>query len=592
MSQSSRQIAERATFQSFANCYMREIDAGLSARHGGASGVDCIEWALPSQHLFLRAEITSRSLCGPHRFGRAWCKGTSEIAWRPVALVTALQFLVHEMYRRGHDLPADTLQGLELELLLRVLQSYRQTMSYLDAGAEARTSSDRFIDAEQSLVFGHWMHPTPKSLQGMSAWQQPSYAPEFAGEFQLHFFAARTDFVRHASARAESAVEIIEGMAKEATGLLRDGETLIPMHPLQAEALRLDADVQSMLRSGLLRDLGACDAPFTATSSVRTVYSRSQPWMLKFSLPVQITNSLRRNRRHELDAGIAIAKLFDRAGISERYPNFRIIHDPAYITLDIPDLSESGFEVILRENPFVEGHDAGMVTAAALTADPLPGQPSRLDRIITGLATRSGKARSCVALTWFERYLDHALVPLVKLYDEFGIALEAHQQNSILDISAGYPGGFYYRDNQGFYLSNRYRPLLMRHVPETAGIASLYFDDAEIRNRFAYYLAVNQIFSLISRMGHDGLQDESALLLVLRSRLEQLSATLSGAGRDFARHLLDRPVIATKTNLMARLLDIDELQSEGGVSLYRDLPNPLFAVAASGFREGNHAIAS
>ncbi|MFP3520836.1 IucA/IucC family protein, partial [Pseudomonas sp. SIMBA_077] len=77
------------------------------------------------------------------------------------------------------------------------------------------------------------------------------------------------------------------------------------MHPLQAEALRLDADVQPMLRGGLLRDLGACDAPFTATSSVRTVYSRSQPWMLKFSLPVQITNSLRRNRRHELDAGIA-----------------------------------------------------------------------------------------------------------------------------------------------------------------------------------------------------------------------------------------------------------------------------------------------
>jgi siderophore synthetase component len=129
-------------------------------------------------------------------------------------------------------------------------------------------------------------------------------------------------------------------------------------------------------------------------------------------------------------------------------------------------------------------------------------------------------------------------------------------------------------------------------VPETAGIASLYFDDAEIRNRFAYYLAVNQIFSLISRMGHDGLQDERALLLVLRNRLDQLAATLSGAGRDFARHLLDRPVIATKTNLMARLLDIDELQSEGGVSLYRDLPNPLFAVAASGFREGDHAIAS
>ena len=590
MSQSSRQIAERATFQSFANCYLREIDAGVSVRH--ASGIDTVEWRLPSQHMLLRAEIVSRSICGPHRFGRAWGKGSSELAWRPIELVGALQLLVREMYRRGHDIPTDALQGLELELLLRVLQSYRQTMSYLDAGGAGRAKSDRFIDAEQSLVFGHSMHPTPKSLQGMSTWQQPSYAPEFAGAFQLHYFAAPARSIRHASAASQTALQMVEPIAGQAWSRLRDGEALIPVHPLQADALRLDRRVCELLEKGELRDLGASGEHFTATSSVRTVYSRIQAVMLKFSLPVQITNSLRVNRRHELEAGIAIARLFERAGISGRYPCFRVIHDPAYLTLDIPGLDESGFEVILRENPFVTGHDEGMVTVAALTADPIPGQVSRLERIITRLSAETGKPRSLVSLDWFDRYLNCALVPIVRLYDDFGIALEAHQQNSILDISQGYPRAFFYRDNQGFYLSNRYRPMLLRHVPETAEIPSLYFDDAEIRNRFAYYLVVNQIFALISRMGHDGLLDEGALLHRLRSRLEQLAATLDSAGRDFVRHLLDRPVIAAKTNLTARLLDIDELQSEGSVSLYRDLANPLYGRAISGLREGDHAIAS
>lgn len=594
MSLSPREIAERATFQSFANCYLREIDAGTSASHtAGAQGeLDCIEWSLPSQHLFLRAEIVTRSLCGPHRFGRVWIKGISEIAWRPAELVTALQLLIHEMYRRGHDAPPEALRGMELELLLRVLQSYRQTASFLELKDPGQLASNRFIDAEQSLLFGHWMHPTPKSLQGMSSWQQPSYAPELAGEFQLHYFAARDSHVRHASAGSIAAPRLTGSIAPALAARLSDSEVLIPMHPLQAEALRLDDGVRTLLQNGVLLDLGPGGPSFTATSSVRTVYNAHLPWMLKFSLPVQITNSLRRNRRHELDAGIAVARLFDRAAIASRYPGFRVIHDPAYVTVDMPGAGESGFEVILRENPFVEGRDHGKVTIAALAADPIPGQPSPLQRIVATLAARLNTSPEHVARTWFERYLDCALVPLVKLYDDFGIALEAHQQNSILDISDGYPSAFYYRDNQGFYLSNRYRPLLSRHVPESLGIAGLYFDECEIRNRFAYYLAVNQIFSIIYRMGHDGLQDEARLLQILRNRLEQLAATLTSAGQDFARHLLDRPVIAAKTNLMARLHDIDELQSEGSVSLYRDLPNPLFPKAMADFRGGHHAIAS
>jgi siderophore synthetase component len=161
--------------------------------------------------------------------------------------------------------------------------------------------------------------------------------------------------------------------------------------------------------------------------------------------------------------------------------------------------------------------------------------------------------------------------PLIRLYDDYGVALEAHQQNTLLDIGMGYPAASYYRDNQGFYLSERYRSLLAGHAPETETIASLYFADAEIRDRFAYYLIVNQVFSVISRMGHDGLCDEGVLLFALRAHLEHCAETMSGAGRDFARHVLDLPTITSKANLTTRLFDVDELQSSGVHSLYRPI---------------------
>ncbi|OJG00143.1 IucA/IucC family protein [Pararhizobium antarcticum] len=600
MTQTSRQAAEKATFQSFANCYLREVNPGVAARHRTARGpgVDCIEWSLPSQHMLLRAEIVSPSSCGPIQFGRIWGRGTSDPIWRNIERLSALHSLVHETYqdnrRTMENAGSDRMRGFELELLMRVLDSYQQTALYLDKARERPVQADDFLAAEQSLVFGHWLHPTPKSRQGMTFWQQERYAPELGGAFKLHYFAARADHVRHASARALTAPDIVAAMAASGGDMptARAGEVLLPMHPLQAEALLLDPDIQALQRDGILRHLGPSGPCFTATSSVRTVYNAEQDWMLKFSLPVRITNSVRLNRRHELDAGVAMAKLVDRIGFAERSASFRIIQDPAYLTVEIPGRAESGFETILRENLFAGSRGAGVVTMAALTADPMPGETSRLMRLICGLAASSGQSLQTVALDWFQRYLERAVEPLIRFFDDFGVALEAHQQNSLIDILGGYPRFSYYRDNQGFYLSERYRSLLAAHVPETETIGSLYFAESEIRERFSYYLIVNQVFSVISRMGHDGLCDEGALLCLLRAHLEGCALTMAGAGRDFARHVLDQPTITSKANLTTRLFDVDELQSDAGASLYRPIANPLRSPSLLAMTRTSHAIAS
>ncbi|MFC3690820.1 IucA/IucC family protein [Chenggangzhangella methanolivorans] len=589
---SSRQAAEQATFQSFANCYLREIDPGVATRHTLNFGhaVDAVELALPAQRASLRIELLGASLCGPHRLGRAFLKRALEPAWREVEPLAALQALLHEAYRRPGKEASDEQRGCELELLSRVLDSYRATERYLDA--PRAEDEDDFLASEQSLTFGHWLHPTPKSRQGMTTWQQPAYSPELRGAFQLDWFAAPLERVSTKSAARESVAEIVAGIAGEDFDRLgaRDGEALIPMHPLQAQALLLDPELAGEFAGGALRHLGPAGPEFSATASVRTVYRRDADWMLKFSLPVRITNSVRRNRRHELDAGVAMAGLFERSDFLVRHPRFRVLRDPAYVTVDVPGLSESGFETIFRENPFRGEAASGVATIAALSADPRPGETSRLERIVGEIAAREGRDASVVAREWFAAYLDCALDPLVALYDELGVALEAHQQNALIGLRDGWPAVSWYRDSQGYYLSNAYRETLRAIAPETEGVAHLFYDDAAIQDPFAYYLVVNQIFSVVSRMGHDGLVHEAELVGLLRERLEALSLRLSGAGRVFVDGLLRRSVIAAKSNLMTRLLNIDELASGDETARYQRLPNPIAGFAA-GEARGGQAVA-
>ncbi|PYF05564.1 siderophore synthetase component [Rhodopseudomonas faecalis] len=589
---SMREIAERATFQSFANCYRREIDPGMPSSHRSECGQrqKYIEWSCPMAAATLRAEIERESLCGPLRFGRVYICRTPENAWHEIAPLRALYLMVQECYSGMGAARAESLRNEEAELLGRVLASYQCIADGLQQTSDH--TGRTFIDCEQSLTFGHWLHPTPKSRQGMADWQQPTYAPEHRGRFQLTYFAVDATLLRHGSTDEVSVSGILETLLPASCRpTLRPGEALLPLHPLQAEAVMLDPDIAELARQGRLRHLGSFGAEFSPTSSVRTLYSADVPWMLKFSLPVRITNSLRINRMPELRAGVEMSRLFARTDFLARHPCFRLIRDPAYLTLALPGRTESGFEVIFRENPFVSGSETKGVTIAALTADPPPCTRSRLDLLVREHATQQGLPVVNASRQWFSAYLDCALDPLVRLYDELGVALEAHQQNVLLDVSSGLPTASYYRDNQGFYLSSAHRDRLVALVPDTAEIGGLYFDDRAIQERFGYYLIVNQIYSVIARMGQDLLIDEEALLIILRERLSGLTDELDGVGRDFAASILDRPTVSAKANLLTRILDIDELEAEDGRAIYVQLPNPLFSDRRAA-RRGEAHVAS
>lgn len=609
MSQTARQIADNASFQAFMNSYLKEVDPGVwhdaedwqtqTAQPLQPASHYVLEVKLPKQNLTLAMGVSYRSTVGRHTLIEVHQKALHQFDWQGVDFFSSILLLIKEIYApQPGQVQTDQQRKQELELMARLIESQQVMTRYLEErAADPKLDSHAFIDTEQSILFGHWLHPTPKSRQGIHEWQHRDYTPELCGQFQLHYFAVDRALVHEGSILSQGAEAILDKSLHtdgQPLPLISEDKQLIPTHPLQAQWLLHQAYIQQRMEASQIEDIGPLGATFTPTSSVRTLYCESLDFMVKLSIPVKVTNSMRINMHHELEAGIAVANLFRKTGFSHKYPRFQTIDDPAYMTLNLPEQEESGFELIIRENPFSacqpNADTLSVISIAALTQEGLtPETPSKLAQIIHKLAQDkhanasapqpSGVSLQNTAMEWFEHYWKSAIEPAIRLYDEYGIALEAHQQNSLLDVTEGLPSRYFYRDNQGFYLSETHQQALLDIEPRLANAEELFYDDAMIQNRFSYYLVANQLFSVISRLGNDQLLPEQMTLNRCVDLLMELYEELSGQGKALIETLLSQRNIAFKGNLLTRIYDVDELQADQELAVYTKIKNPFRAIA-------------
>jgi siderophore synthetase component len=98
-----------------------------------------------------------------------------------------------------------------------------------------------------------------------------------------------------------------------------------------------------------------------------------------------------------------------------------------------------------------------------------------------------------------------------------------------------------------------------------------------IRDRFCYYLVVNQLFGVIARFGRDQLLAESVLLQQCRHFLRAQARELSGPALPLVKMLLHDSRLPLKGNLLTRAHDVDELNADLEMAVYTSIPNPLLA---------------
>lgn len=431
-----------------------------------------------------------------------------------------------------------------------------------------------FLAAEQALLAGHPLHPTPKSRDNLA---ETDYSPELRGGFQLDWFSVDESLVAEDSELGPTAHDLCTFLS----GMLPDDGMLVPAHPWQAADLLRRPAVKRLVDDGKLRHCGKSGARWFATSSLRTVYRPDVPVMMKLSLGLNITNSKRENLRTELLRGIEAHRLFaGEAGsrLLAAHPNFRMLTDAGYLAVDgVP-----GLDVSLRHSPFRPIDYVYCVAAltdlgrGAISAD---GAANELAAHIKGLAAATGRPTRAVAADWFGRYMAHLIMPMLWMDAELGVTLEGHQQNTLIQLDEqGYPGAGWYRDNQGFYYrESRIEELAkLAGEPELGKESSTIVPDDVVTERLVYYVGINNLFGVVGALGCAGLAEERDLLAVAREHLSELR------GHRPSELLLTASTLRCKANLLTRAAGLDELVGELATqSVYVEIPNPCAASGGS-----------
>ncbi len=496
---------------------------------------------------------------------------------QPIDFATVTRLIIKKLQQQ-HSL-ADS--GCDV-FYQRVMESHRYTQQAIEARHDWTRLRDKplnFAEAEQALLVGHAFHPAPKSHEPFTAQEAERYLPDFAPRFPLRWFAVAQSQIAGDSLHLNLQQRLTRFVAENAPELLSelsDTHWLFPLHPWQAEYLLQQDGCQQLLVNGLLRDLGEAGAFWLPTTSSRSLYCATSRDMIKFSLSVRLTNSVRTLSVKEVKRGMRLAHLAQTEGwqtLQTHFPTFRVMQEDGWAGLkDLQGniMEESLF--VLRENLLFEQPHSQTNVLVSLTQSAADGGDSLLASAVKRLSERLRITHQQAAHAWVEAYCQQVLKPLFTVEADYGLVLLAHQQNILVDMQQDLPVGLIYRDCQG--------SAFMPHAQgwlDTIGEAQAenVFTREQLLRYFPYYLLVNSTFAVTAALGAAGFDSEANLMALVGNQLKALRKDVTH--KTCLDYVLDSPHWNVKGNFFCYLHDHNENTIVDPAVIYFDFVNPLLA---------------
>ncbi|MFB6703100.1 IucA/IucC family protein [Streptomyces sp. NPDC056333] len=535
--------ADTVVVHTLLNCLVREL-SGPEQQTTVAD--DHLLLRLPRRGVLLQVALRRTSLLGAHRFAGPVLERSAGGEWTPVDWRCLAAYVYDELSLRT---------GVHNEEFLDQVASSHRAVSTMLADREARPDTTTtggvaeaaedgglatYLASEQSLLFGHRFHPTPKARTGDAA-SWTAYAPETEATFPLRYLAVREHLVAE-----DGVTELLDRLHPD----VPNGYRLLPVHPWQYDMLCENPMLRAAFDRSDLHDLGTGGRRFAATASLRTLYDGET--FLKFSLNVRITNCLRKNASYELTGAVALTRILEPvlAELATRFPGSAMLREPAYRTLSLPgpdgvpdrDLLE-GFGVIVREGLAGRLMPGTTPLLAAAVADEYPTGPGHISRLLDGAGPRA-------ALDWWACYLKLLIPPVLAAYFDHGVVMEPHLQNVLVCVDDdGMPARVLFRDMEGTKLLPDHHADSLAALPsEIAG--PMTYDAQRGWDRVLYCLLVNHVAELLAAVADLHPRIEPELWTQVRRTLRSY-ADRHGCHPRLAALLAGVPLPA-KANLLTR----------------------------------------
>ena len=475
------------------------------------------------------------------------------------------------------SLDADTLARLKQ----RVLESHAHTWQAIDIRHNWATLRDKpltFAEAEQALLVGNAFHTAPKSHEPFNEAEARRYLPDFASRFPLRWFAVESTLVAGDSLNVSLRERLLRFAAQSAPELLghfTDTRWLLPMHPWQADYLLEQDWCQRLAENGSLQDLGEAGAQWLPTSSSRSLYSETNSDMIKFSLSVRLTNSVRTLSVKEVKRGMRLARLAKTErwqDLQARYPTMRVMQEDGWAGLrDESGTIQEESLMALRVNLLFDTPDTQTNVLVSLTQAAPDGGDSLLAAAVRRLSQRLDLPLAQAARCWLDAYCDRVLLPLFSAEADYGLVLLAHQQNILVEMQQDFPVGLIYRDCQGSAWTES-ADTWLKEAGETE--VENRFGESQLLRYFPYYLLLNSTLAVTAALAAAGFDSEESLMSRVRDALAELRRTAKQT--RCLDYVLDSPTWNCKGNFFCYLHDRNENTIADPAVIYFDFSNPFY----------------
>ncbi|WP_253713016.1 IucA/IucC family siderophore biosynthesis protein [Bradyrhizobium sp. WD16] len=341
---------------------------------------------------------------------------------------------------------------------------------------------------------GHPFYPTWKAKSDLSPGDVTALSPEFGARVHVRVAALRKEWsyvekMPHVDGYSEWFSQNFPEIWRDwVEGLNRRGKSPEDWLPLPVHIWHLDNFLRREFASEITSGVFDPDGPEVVTlpsMSFRTMLPDTQEPRPFIKLPVAIwmTSEQRTLQAKSIHMGPRLSALISdilskEGDLCERLEIFTeelgaILHHPL-----TGDEHPGRFLSVVYRNSTALARNDGLLSvtvAALLTASPVDGRP-----LICELIARSGDESEAAVSAFFRAYVGTVIGPTLAMYLLYGIAFEAHQQNStILFDETGRPRKLLIRD---FGDGRSFAPLLKErgyHLkPFTRpGILPTTFDD-------------------------------------------------------------------------------------------------------------------
>ncbi|TVT79602.1 IucA/IucC family protein [Acinetobacter colistiniresistens] len=564
-------------FEQYLNTFYRERQVNLedhlvpsensplSPLYSASSNSLYFSYAFNASGIILHGAIQHLSTTGYHRYQKAFIVANTQKS--TLHSLTDPKELVKIITDELRVLATDRKQNKNI--YAEIINSIENTRFFLDNKTPEMVSNAGtcFQSTEQGMLYGHPFHVTSKANLGFSKEDMKKYSPELGTAFQLHYFAVHSSLIQKLVSDTQASDQIESEVRHNAKLILKEKieeYELMPTHPWQANFLLQHPALKRYLDQHDVVYLGALGQTVWPTSSVRTVWLPQSHLFLKLSIDVRITSFIRNNPMDEMERAIDASKIIIKHEINDQYKNMVILPELEAKTVKIPEL-ESSFGILFR---------AGLPSETLENTRMLGGLVEENDdrRIpLSSFIDQAAQTQGLQApyskfflLDWWKQYIRVSLIPLIELFANKGISVEAHLQNSLMEFKQGYPYRLILRDMEGISIV----PEMLNDDTSVSEDSTVWFSQKDAWIFLQYYLVINHIAHLISAIARVTTVEEVELWQTTRHTLIQ--DKFSVKGKYYRDLLLNSLTLPIKANMM------NTLYHSGGNPIWIEIENPLY----------------